>query len=359
MAIVGTYETLDEALKLTDDVLIQGVIQTFKENGSMMRMLPATQLDGPSHQYNVEKTWAPEDGATMYDIGDQLNTTSDDGYEQISFSLKRAQRTQDLDNFVRSTYKNVNDYKANSINTLAKKMVAFIEHSAIYANSNVSNLMVDGLHAQMFRNPQIRGTGDQGGLNVNANGVLKISHLRNILDAMNPDRYGITPFFLMRREVRTRISAAYQEAGLNQGTSFEMISSLNIGAMDIGRPILAFDGVPLVTSSWMKREKNGTGETSGVRELDADGSDSIFVVMPGTVETDGGTGGVQMFFGNRDTGDGGGVDSGPLPVYRDSFDKLEGKDAGRERLISYFNFGHDLPWVLGRIYNINQAPVQV
>ena len=206
----------------------------------------------------------------------------------------------------------------------------------------------------MFRNENIRGTGDQNGLNVDVNGPLSIKHLRDLIDAVDIRSTMITPFFLVPKVIMSRIAAAYQEVGFAR-TNFNYMSQVTIGARDLGMPIMTFDGIPLISTSRLKKEKANTGTTSGIRELDSSsaGVYSIFLITPGMV---GSTNGVQLFFGSRNTGSGGGS-FGPLPVYRDSFPMLESHDAGAERLITYFNMGHDVPWSIARLYDITDAAV--
>ena len=305
MAIVGTFETLDEAKKLTQDILMQGVIETFVNHGDLLAMLPASQLDSPSHIYNVERQWEPSTGGSMFDIGDQLTFTADEGYERITMSMKRATRSQRLDNFVASNYNNINDYTAQMLMSLTKKLSNYVEYALLYHNSDENNLFIDGLHAQMFRNENIRGTGDQNGLNVDVNGPLSIKHLRDLIDAVDIRSTMITPFFLVPKVIMSRIAAAYQEVGFAR-TNFNYMSQVTIGARDLGMPIMTFDGIPLISTSRLKKEKANTGTTSGIRELDSSsaGVYSIFLITPGMV---GSTNGVQLFFGSRNTGSGGGA----------------------------------------------------
>ena len=71
MAIVGTYANLDEVGKLTQDVLVQGIIETFIRYNPLLARLPVTMLDGPSHEFNVEKEWEESRAATQYTAGDR------------------------------------------------------------------------------------------------------------------------------------------------------------------------------------------------------------------------------------------------------------------------------------------------
>lgn len=60
-----------EAAKLTNDLLLRGVVETIVKESSVLQLLPFMEVTGTSVTYNREATMP---AATFYDVGDTWTT---------------------------------------------------------------------------------------------------------------------------------------------------------------------------------------------------------------------------------------------------------------------------------------------
>ena len=59
--------TLEEASKLSNDMLLQGVVETIVKESAVLQHLPFVEIVGNGLTYNQEKTLP---GIDFYDVGD-------------------------------------------------------------------------------------------------------------------------------------------------------------------------------------------------------------------------------------------------------------------------------------------------
>ena len=111
--------SLDEASKLSTDVLLKGIIETMVKDSPILQELPFIQITGNSLKYNREKTlptvgwYAPVTGTW---------TTSEPAFEQCSASLCVLGGDADVDNFLKATRSNIQDLEAAVIEQKAKAL---------------------------------------------------------------------------------------------------------------------------------------------------------------------------------------------------------------------------------------------
>lgn len=109
--------SLAEASKLSNDVLLQGIIETIIKDSPILQELPFIQIVGNSLKYNREKTlptvgwYAPVSGTW---------TATEPAFEQVSASLQILGGDADVDNFLKATRSNVQDLEAAVIEQKAK-----------------------------------------------------------------------------------------------------------------------------------------------------------------------------------------------------------------------------------------------
>jgi len=109
--------SLAEASKLSNDVLLQGIIETIIKDSPILQELPFIQIVGNSLKYNREKTlptvgwYAPVSGTW---------TQSEPAFEQVSASLAILGGDADVDNFLKATRSNLQDLEAAVIEQKAK-----------------------------------------------------------------------------------------------------------------------------------------------------------------------------------------------------------------------------------------------
>ena len=97
-----------EAAKLTQDMLLRGVIETIITESMILELLPFMEVTGTSVTYNREATLP---AATFYDVGDAW-TEATPTFTQKTATLKILGGDADVDNFLQATYANPNDVEA-------------------------------------------------------------------------------------------------------------------------------------------------------------------------------------------------------------------------------------------------------
>ncbi len=110
--------TLAEAEKLSNDVLLQGVIETIIKDSPILQTLPFIQIVGNGLTYTREKTLPTVD---FYDVGDTW-VESTPTFTKPTATLKIMGGDADVDNFLKSTRSNIQDLEAAVIEQKAKAL---------------------------------------------------------------------------------------------------------------------------------------------------------------------------------------------------------------------------------------------
>ncbi len=205
MAIVGHFESLAEAQKLVQSVLLAGVIQETYEEGQLLQRFPVTTIDSQSLVYNRESSLP---SSAFYDIHEQIPWTADVNFTQVTSTLKITARQDILDKFMLKTYKNPNDYRTIILSTLRKGVMRTIEDKLIYGNVDNDSAEFDGF-TLLLPTDVTTGTGgetfattpqvlDQGG---NGNPV-SMRNIRELIEQVKP----APSILLMTRRMRNFIS---------------------------------------------------------------------------------------------------------------------------------------------------------
>ena len=134
--------TLDEAAKLSNDVLQAGVIELFVRDDPILEQLPFIDIVGNGLTYNVETT---EPTAKFYDVGD----TWVEGTGTVTPTtavLRILGGDADLDNFLKATRSNVNDLKAEMIAAKVKALRYQFLTKFFYGYNTGDPKEFDGMH---------------------------------------------------------------------------------------------------------------------------------------------------------------------------------------------------------------------
>jgi len=343
MAIVGHWSSLTEAQKLVQSELLRGIVEEVIEEGQLLPRLPIFQIDSKSILYNRESTLPT---AAFYDINEQLPWNADVEYAtQVEVELKRVVRQDVLDQFMRDTYKNPNDYRQVVLSEMNKGCMRTIEDKIIYGDiTYTSSKEFDGLHA--FAALNCTGGVSDGVLDIDEGGALSLANMRALMDNCKVGYNGMPSnnvFWLMGHQIGRRIDAMVQEAGI---ASYAGPYNVNFGINDVGRRVTFFDGLPIVRSDYLVAEQADTGRGSNVRAKYSSGTRnySIFLCRLGQVME----GGLCLAFG------GAGAGPGEFFTFRD-FPDLENYDAEGLRLKAYTALALGSTKSLGRIHDITDA----
>src|SRR4030043_1253728 len=133
--------TLAEAAKLSNDMLMQGVVETIVKDSPVLQRLPFIEIVGNGLSYNQEKTLPDID---FYDVGDTW-AESTPTFEQLTANLKIMGGDADVDNFLKSTRSNIQDLEASVIELKAKALRDKFEEVFIYGDATANPKEFDGL----------------------------------------------------------------------------------------------------------------------------------------------------------------------------------------------------------------------
>jgi hypothetical protein len=97
--------TLAEAAKLSNDIILKGVIETTILESPILQRMPFIEIVGNGLTYNRENALPSVD---FFDVGDNWNESTPT-YTQITAALKIMGGDADVDNFLRKTRSNIQD----------------------------------------------------------------------------------------------------------------------------------------------------------------------------------------------------------------------------------------------------------
>ena len=222
--------TLVEAEKLSNDVLLQGVIETIIKDSPILQQLPFIQIVGNGLSYTQEKALPTVD---FYDVGDTW-VESTPTFEKLTATLKIMGGDADVDNFLKSTRSNVQDLEAAVIEQKAKALRHEFEKEFLYGNATTSPKQFAGI-------VKLIDTGtasDQLIAMAAAGATLTLTKLDALIDAV---KGGKPDMLLMSRRSRRKIQALARAAG----------SNLEVGQGKLGDFVQLYNGIPIAINDWI------------------------------------------------------------------------------------------------------------
>ena len=221
--------TLDEAAKLSNDMLLQGVVETIVKDSPVLQQMPFIEIVGNVLTYNQEKTLPTID---FYNVGDTW-TESTPTFEQKTASLKIMGGDADVDNFLKATRSNIQDLEAAVVELKAKALKDKFEETFIYGDSS-DNKQFDGLRKLIDTTT----ASDQVIAMDGTGATLTLAKLDELIDAVK----GGKPYILlMSRRSRRKINALVRAAG-------GMIES---DRDKWGNFVQLWDGIPIGVNDWI------------------------------------------------------------------------------------------------------------
>jgi hypothetical protein len=219
--------TLDEAAKLSNDMLLQGVVETIVKDSPVLQQMPFIEIVGNVLTYNQEKTLPTID---FYNVGDAW-TESTPTFEQKTATLKIMGGDADVDNFLKATRSNIQDLEAAVVELKAKALKDKFEETFIYGDSS-DNKQFDGVRKLIDTGT----AGDQLIAMSDTGSTLTLAKLDELIDAV---KGGKPDMLLMSRRSRRKINALIRAAGGmmetdrdNWGNFFQLWDGIPIGVND-------------------------------------------------------------------------------------------------------------------------------
>ncbi len=240
--------TLTEAGKLSNDMLLQGVVETIVKDSPILQRLPFIEIVGNGLTYNQEKTLPAID---FYDVGDTW-AESTPTFEQKTALLKIMGGDADVDNFLKATRSNVQDLEAAVVELKAKALKEKFEETFIYGDITAEPKQFDGIRKLVDTGT----AGDQVVAAGASGATLTLSMLDELIDAV---KGGKPDILLMSRRSRRKINALVRASG---------------GMMDTDRDswgnfVQLWDSIPIGVNDWIL----DTHVVSGGVETDTTGGD--------------------------------------------------------------------------------------
>jgi len=217
--------TLAEAAKLSEDVLLKGVIETIIKESPVLQKLPFVDVVGNSLKYNQENALPT---VAFYAVGDTW-AESTPTFTQKSASLTILGGDADVDNYLQQTRANIQDIEAAVIELKAKAMRHKFEDTFITGDTGSDANAFDGID-KLCDSGQTVSMGANGG-------ALTLRKLDEIIDKVlggKPD------LLLMSRRSRRDLTHLMRELG-----------SMEFGQDEFGNWVQLFNGILVHINDWI------------------------------------------------------------------------------------------------------------
>jgi len=222
--------TLAEASKLSNDILLQGVVETIVKDSPILQVMPFIEIVGNGLTYNQEKTLPTID---FYDVGDTW-VESTPTFEQITATLKIMGGDADIDNFLKATRSNLQDLEVAVLELKAKATRHKFEETFIYGDTSVNTKQFNGLRKLI----DTASASDQLIAMAATGATLTLSKLDELIDAI---KGGKPDMLLMSRRSRRKINALVRASGAMMETDKD----------SWGNFIQLWNGIPLGINDWI------------------------------------------------------------------------------------------------------------
>jgi hypothetical protein len=194
--------TLAEGSKLSNDVLLQGVVETIVKDSPVLQRMPFIEIMGNGLTYNRENALPVID---FYDVGDTW-AESTPTFTQVTATLKIMGGDADVDNFLKATRSNQQDLQASIIEIKAKALKQKFDNTFIYGNTTLNAKEFDGLRKIIDT-----GTASAQLVAVGASGAsLTLAKLDDLIDTI---KGGKPDMLIMSRRSRRKLNALVRAAG--------------------------------------------------------------------------------------------------------------------------------------------------
>lgn len=218
--------TKSEASKLSNDMLLRGVIETVVKESAILNFLPFMEVTGTSIRYNRELTMP---AASFYAVGDTW-TEATPTFQSVTASLAILGGDADVDNFLQQTYADANDIEAEIIASRAKAVAHKFSETFLYGDTTVDTNSFNGIH-KLITGSQNLQTGTNGG-------ALTLAKLDELIDLVKPGRPEV---LLMSKRTRRKLKDLRRTAGYMLETTINQF----------GQQVETYDGIPIVVDDFV------------------------------------------------------------------------------------------------------------
>lgn len=227
--------TVNEAAKLSNDMLLRGVMETIVKESQILSYLPFMQVTGTAITYNREATMP---AMSFYSPGDTW-TEATPTFSKVMTYLTILGGDADVDNFLQATYADANDIEAEVIASRAKAIAHRFSESFVTGSMATDAKSFDGIHS-LIPASQTLTMGTNGG-------ALTLARLDELIDMVKPGKPDI---LLMSKRTRRKLK------DLRRADNISMELSLN----QFGQQVESYDGIPIVVDDFVPdNQTQGSG----------------------------------------------------------------------------------------------------
>ena len=222
--------TLAEAAKLSNDILLTGVIETVIQDSPVLQVLPFIEIVGNGLTYNRENAAAT---AAFYDVGDTW-TESTPTFTQITATLKILGGDADIDNFLMATRSNLQDLEAAVVQLKAKAVQQKFEDTFVNGDTSVDAKAFDGVD-KLCVSGQTVSMGTNGA-------TLTLAKLDELVDTV---KGGKPQLLVMSKRSRRTLNSLARSAG----------AFLETDRNEFGQMVQFYDGIPIGACDYISDAK--------------------------------------------------------------------------------------------------------
>jgi HK97 family phage major capsid protein len=212
--------TLAEASKLSNDVLLTGVVETIIKDSPILQALPFIEIVGNGLTYNRENAAAT---AAFYDVGDTWSESTPT-FTQVTATLKIVGGDADIDNFLLATRSNLQDLEAAVVQLKAKAVQQKFEDTFVNGDTAGDPKSFDGID-KLTDSGQTVSMGTNGGSLT----LAKLDELVDLIKRGKPD------ILLMSKRSRRSLNNLARTSG----------GFLETDRNEFGQMVQYYDGIPV------------------------------------------------------------------------------------------------------------------
>lgn len=230
--------TLAESAKLTQDMLVSGVIENVKTVNPIFDVLPFYEIEGNALGYNRENALGD---AANYGVGDTITSKASATFTKITSTLTKIIGDAEVDGLIQATRSDITDQQATQIASKAKSCGRLFQDDFINGNSVINTKKMDGL---LTLSTQSATTG--------ANGKPLDFDVLDELHDLVLSKDGVVDFYTMsRRTIRSYYALLRALGGANISEVVDLPG---------GRTVPGYRGVPIFANDWIPtNQSKGTG----------------------------------------------------------------------------------------------------
>ncbi len=222
--------TLAEASKLSNDVLLTGVVETIIKDSPILQSLPFIEIVGNGLTYNRENAAAT---AAFYDVGDTWSESTPT-FTQITATLKIVGGDADIDNFLIATRSNLQDLEAAVVQLKAKAVQQKFEDTFVNGDTGSDPKAFDGVD-------KLTESGQTLSMGVNG-ATLTLAKLDELVDLIKGGKPNV---LLMSKRSRRSLNNLARTAG----------GFLETDRNEFGQMVQYYDGIPVGVCDYISDAK--------------------------------------------------------------------------------------------------------